>query len=259
LEYGVFSLIVNLDPFNLVLQGLHNYSTLKIWSGIFLLQDLSWMFCRLITDVVSLYFFKQPKKPPDIDHQHQDPLVDTVFVACSSTYNKTLDDKGCYTESFDSEDTFMVRLDSLSSYHLFPRKSNFVFKTTLIDPYGIQGVGGDICFHCDKGILHDKLIKNMYYAPRCLVCLISIPQLARDTNESSTLCTGGASSIFTWEDNQVTVKHPSPLEVPFMTAYLGDPTYSALCSLCALAQNPFSRDTQDEPLPLPSSNKHHFT
>jgi hypothetical protein len=126
----------------------------------------------------------------------------------------------------------MVGLDSLCSRHLFPSKSDFVSQILPIDPFGIQGVGGDIkaigkgtvrlWFRCDKGILHDKLLHNAYYAPRCPVCLVSIPQLARDTNESSSLCTGGNQSIFTWEDVHVTVPHPSPSEVPFMAAYLGN-------------------------------------
>jgi hypothetical protein len=94
--------------------------------------------------------------------------------------------------------------------------------------------------------LHDKLLQNAYYAPRFPVCLISIPQLAHDTNESSNLCTDRNRSIFAWEDVQVTVTHPSALEVPFMGAHLGDPIYSAFYSLCVLAQNPFSRDNESD-------------
>jgi hypothetical protein len=143
----------------------------------------------------------------------------------------------------------MVGLDSLCSQHLFPSKFDFVSKISLIEPFGIQGVGGDIKaigqgtvrihFHDDNGSLRDKLLKNAYFAPKCPVCLISIPQLARGTNEASHLCTGGTHSGFTWEDSQVTVIHPSPSDVPFMHAYLGKPTYSAFCSLCAL------KDTYD--------------
>jgi hypothetical protein len=150
LHYGDFSDVINLDHCNLFLLGLHYYSTLGVLSDILLLHDLSWTFSALIRDVVTIYFSKQPKKPPDIEEvsTHNtlpDPAHHTVSrtlcVACSTALTNRLDDKG-YSESFDSEDTFMVGLDSLCSCHLFPSKSDFVSQILPIDPFGIQGGGG---------------------------------------------------------------------------------------------------------------------
>ena len=124
---------------------------MAVLSGILLLHELSWIFSGLIRDVVTIYFSKWRKKPPDIEvvPTHStipDPAPHTVsrtsFVACSTALTNRLDDKGCYNESFDSEDTFMVGLDSLCSRHLFPSKSDFVSQILPIDPFGIQGVGG---------------------------------------------------------------------------------------------------------------------
>jgi hypothetical protein len=260
LEYGVYSDVVNLDRFNLFLLGIHYYSSLAILSSIVLIQDLSWMFTRALQDVVTIYFSKRPKKPPDIVFDKsviKDKLSvaeDTSFVACTSTLSRGLDDSDIYNDHFDTEDTFVVGLDSLCSRHLFPDKSDFVSTIIPIEHLEVQGVGGGIKaigkgtvrirFRCDQGILHDKLLRNAYFAPTCPVRLISIPQLARDPNETSSLCTGGNKSTFTWVDIRVTVSHPSPSDVPFMTAYLGNPTYSAFCSLCAFAQNPLSEEHQ---------------
>lgn len=252
LSFGVYTDVINIDRFNLFLLGLRYYSTMVFLSGLLFLHEISMFSCGLLKDVVSLYFAKRPKKPPDILPHHQKD-ANIALVACSSVSDDTLEDANIYCDDFDSERTHMVGLDSLCSRHLFPVKADFVSEISPIEPFGIQGVGGDIKaigkgtvrirFYCDKGIPQDKLLLNAYYAPKCPVRLISIPQLARDTNESSSLCTGGNQSILTWQDVQVTVPHPSPSDVPFMRAQLGAPKYRAFYSLCAMAQSSLADQT----------------
>jgi hypothetical protein len=138
---------------------------------------------------------------------------------------------------------------------LFYDKSDFITKINPIQPFRIQGVGGDIKaigigkvrlrFHDTNGILHDKVLANAYYAPKSPVCLISIPQLTRDTNENSSLCTGGNKSTLTWDGVNVTVPHPSPLDVPFLNAYLGNPRYNAFYSAVQLLGVGFSATTSN--------------
>jgi hypothetical protein len=257
LTYGVFTDVVNLDRFNLFLLGLQSLSNMAFLSGLLLLHEISLLFFGLVGEVVKAYFVKRPKKPPDISlHTQEVENTDHSYVACSSTNEDNLQNAGFYCNDFDSERASMVGLDSLCSRHLFPDKTNFVSDITPIEPFGIQGVGGDIKaigkgtvrirFYCDRDIPQDKLLPNAYYAPKCPVRLISIPQLARDTNDSSSLCTGDHKSIFKWEDVQVTVPHPSPSDVPFMKSYLGAPKYKAFYSLCALAQSSLADHHDDQ-------------
>jgi hypothetical protein len=74
----------------------------------------------------------------------------------------------------------------------------------------------------------------VYYAPKSPVHLISIPQLARDTNETSSLCTGGNESTLIWDGVKVLVAHHSPSDVPFLNAYLGNPRFNAFYSTVQL-------------------------
>jgi hypothetical protein len=118
---------------------------------------------------------------------------------------------------------------------------------TPITPFEIHGVGGNIKviskgsvrlrFRDSTGAIRDKLLSNAYYAPNCPVRLISIPQLACDTHERSSLCTGGSQSGFTWDGDATTVAHTSPSGVPFLQAYVGNPPHKALYSICNLAHN----------------------
>jgi hypothetical protein len=138
----------------------------------------------------------------------------------------------------------IVGLDSLYSRHLFYDKSDFITKIAPIQPFSVQGVGGDIKaigigkvrlrFHDTNGILHDKILEKACFAPKSPVCLISIPQLARDTNENSSLCTGGNQSILIWDGVKVIVPHPFPSDVPFLNAYLGNPRFNAFYSVVQL-------------------------
>jgi hypothetical protein len=166
------------------------------------------------------------------------------LVACSSGGEHSIDDLETYKESFDQEEMAILGLDSLCSRHLFYDKSDFVTKITPIQPFSIQGVGGDIKaigigkvrlhFHDTNGVLHDKILEKAYYAPKSPVRLISIPQLARDTNEKSSLCTGGNQSTLIWDGIKVIVPHPSPPDVPFLNAYLGNPRFNAFYSVVQL-------------------------
>jgi hypothetical protein len=121
---------------------------------------------------------------------------------------------------------------------------------TPITPFQIHGVGGNIKaiskgsvrlrFRDSTGTIRDKILPNAYYAPNCPVRLISIPQLARDTDERSNLCTGGSQSVFTWDGDATTVSHTSPSGVPFLQAYVGNPPHRALYSICNLTHNSLS-------------------
>jgi hypothetical protein len=73
---------------------------------------------------------------------------------------------------------------------------------------------------------------NAYYAPNVPVHLLSIPQLVRDTNERSNLCTGGTQSILTWDDSKVSLKHSMPSGVPFLWAHVGHPASTTLFNTC---------------------------
>jgi len=147
-----------------------------------------------------------------------------------------------YTESFDSDDLVIIKLDSLCSRHLFPAKSDFISEIQPIEPFDINGVSGNIqaigqgtvriCFRDPSGLLHDKQLVNAYYAPNAPVRLLSIPQLARDTNKQSNLCTGGTHSTLTWEGSIATLKHSTPSGVPFLWAYIGNPALTTLFNVC---------------------------
>jgi hypothetical protein len=147
----------------------------------------------ILTSKLLDYRRQQIKKPPDKPMTH-----DTAMVACSSTPNDPLNSIDTFEERFDHNDTApIIGLDSLCSCHLFNSKSDSVTALEPIKPFSIQGFGGDIkaigmgCvrifFHDTVGVLHDKILNNIYYAPKSPVCLISIPQLARDTKKASCL------------------------------------------------------------------------
>jgi hypothetical protein len=150
--------------------------------------------------------------------------------------------KDIYTESHDSDDSVIIGLDSLCSRHLFPAKSDFISEIQPIEPFDIDGVGGNIQaigqgtvqvhFWDPSGLLHDKQLVNVYYAPNAPVWLLSIPQLARDTKKQSNLCTGGTQSTLTWEGSVVTLKHSTPSGVPFSWAYIGNPASTTLFNIC---------------------------
>jgi hypothetical protein len=150
--------------------------------------------------------------------------------------------KDIHTESFDSDDLVIIGLDSLCSRHLFPAKSDFISEIQPIEPFDIHGIGGNIQaigqgtvqvrFRDPSGLLHNKQLVNAYYAPNAHVWLLSIAQLARDTNEQSNLCTGGTQSTLTWEGSVVTLKHSTPSSVPFFWAYVGNQALTTLFNVC---------------------------
>jgi hypothetical protein len=122
-----------------------------------------------------------------------------------------------------------------------------------MQPFSIQGVGGDIKegkvrlrFHNTNGTLNDKILENAYFAPRSPVCLISIPQLARDTSKNSSLCTDGSKSALVWDGVKVIVPHPSPLDIPFFNTFLGNPRCTAFYSAVHLLGVGFSALTIDK-------------
>jgi hypothetical protein len=61
--------------------------------------------------------------------------------------------------------------------------------------------------------------------------------LACETDEHSSLSTGGSKSIFIWDGTITTVYHTSPSGVPFLQAYVGNPPYQAFYNICNLAHN----------------------
>jgi hypothetical protein len=69
------------------------------------------------------------------------------------------------------------------------------------------------------------------------VWLISISQLAHDTDENSSLSTGGNKSIFDWNGVTTTVSHTSPSGVPFLQACVGNPPHLAFYNICNLVCN----------------------
>jgi hypothetical protein len=158
----------------------------------------------------------------------------------------------------------IIGLDSLCSRHLFSDLSDFLSDLIPITPFEIHGVGGNIKpiskgsvrlrFWDSTGAINDKLLSNVYYAPKCPVRLISIPQLARDTNGCSSLCTGGSQSVFTWAGDATTVAHTSPSGVPFLQAYVGNPPHQALYSICNLAHNSLSTLSASTMTSSPSPN-----
>jgi hypothetical protein len=179
----------------------------------------------------------------------------TAMVACSSGAECSFETIDAFQESFDKEEMAIVGLDSSCSRHLFYDKSDFITKIVPIQPFSIQGVGGDIkaigvgtvrlWFHDSTGVLHDKVLENAYYAPKSPVRLISIPQLARDTNETSSLCTGGNESTLIWDGVKVLVAHTYPSDVPFLNAYLGNPRFNAFYSTVQLFRVGFSATSSE--------------
>lgn len=197
---------------------------------------------------------------------------DCGFIACSSTMLHDIDDVADFhSESFYAEEQVIVGLDSMCSRHLFPDKSDFASKIKSIVPFEIHGVGGNIKaigqgtvwlrFRCSSGILHDKLLSNAYYEPNAPVCLISIPQLGRDIGETSTLCTGGSKSIFTWDNIAMMLQNSTPSGVPFLRAYVGHPKHHAFYNICHLAHNYSNLDstvsdsTTEQNLPENNNNQ----
>jgi hypothetical protein len=81
--------------------------------------------------------------------------------------------------------------------------------------------------------------------------------LGHDTEEKSTLCTGGTKSIFTWSNTPMMLQHSTPSGVPFLRAYVGSPKHQAFYNICYLAHNcstldstaSESNDTQDSDNP----------
>ncbi len=109
-----------------------------------------------------------------------------AMVACSSATDHSLDATDTFMESFGQEETAVVGLDSLCSRDIFYSKSDFVTKIEPIKPFSIQGIGGNIkAISICKVWFRFKILDNVYYAPKSPVCIISIPQLARDTKEAS--------------------------------------------------------------------------
>jgi hypothetical protein len=152
-----------------------------------------------------------------------------------------------FTESFDPEEQVIIGLDSLCSRHLFSDKSDFISDLTPVEPFEIHGVGGNmqavskgnvrLRFRDSDGKIHDKVLQNAYYAPESPVRLISIPQLVRDTDDRSSLSTGGFRSVFVWDGDSTTVSHTTHSGVPFLQAYVGNPTHHSLYNICNLAHN----------------------
>jgi hypothetical protein len=190
-----------------------------------------------------------PKKPPDKkERECITAATPCGLIACSSTLLHNLADvTDIHSESFDVEEQVIVGLDSMCSRHLYIDKSDFVSDIKPITPFDIQGVGGNLqaigqgtvrlWFCCSNGSSHDKLLPNAYFALNAPVRLISIPQLGRDTAESSTLCTGGVKSVLTWDDTPITLQHSTPSGVPFLRAYVGHPKHHAFYNICYLAHN----------------------
>jgi hypothetical protein len=254
LEYGVLTNVVNLDKFNLFLLGLSFCGTKVICYlllGLLHIHDIGSSLASALISVLLKSRRQRIKKPPDKSIIH-----DTALIACSSATSSKRHFIDMFEESFDHEETALVGLDSLCSHHLFNSKSDFVSKIEPIEPFSIQGVGGNIkaigvgcvriCFRDVDSVLHDKILKNVYYAPKSPVRLISIPQLARDTKEASHLCTGGKKSVFTWDGISVTIHHHSPMDVPFLEAYLGNPSFNALYSVVQLLHVGFSALTDGQ-------------
>jgi hypothetical protein len=186
---------------------------------------------------VKAFCLSTPRTPPD-KATDSFQCSEGGYIACSSTINDILHVDSVYTESFDSEALVLIGLDSHCSRLLFPAKSDFISEIKPIAPFDVHGVGGTIKaigqgtvrlrFRDSSGLLHDKLLVNAYYAPNVPVHLLSIPQLARDTNKRSNLCTGGTQSILTWDDFKVSLKHSTPSGDPFLWAYIGHPASTTL-------------------------------
>jgi hypothetical protein len=165
------------------------------------------------------------------------------LIACSSAINNYLSPLDIFTEIFDPKEQVIVGLNSLCSRHLFSDISDFVSDLTPIAPFEIHGVGGTVRVskgnvrlqHCDSnGNIKDKI-------SRCILCSqnssppISIPQWARDTDDCSSLSTGGFLSVFVWDGDLTTVSRTSQSGVPFLQADVGHPTHQSLYSICNLA------------------------
>ncbi len=247
LHLGVFSNVINLDKYNLFLLGICFWSLEVLLYQIFVDHIVAFHISVCLMAAIKDIPFCRLKKPPDKNRLNAESTA-CGFIACSSTIPNDLEDMSeIHSESFDSEEQVIIGLDSMCSRHLFIDKSDFVSDIKPIVPFDIHGVGGNIeaigqgtvrlRFRCSSGTLHDKLLFNAYYAPNAPVRLISVPQLGRDTGETSTLCTSGCKSIFTWNNVAMTLQHSTPSGVPFLRAYVGNPTRQALYNVCFLAHN----------------------
>jgi hypothetical protein len=253
LECGVMTDVINLDKVNLFLLGLRYCGALAFYhliSGLLLFHSLVSGIALNLMHSLLPYECQRIKKPPD-----KQMVSGTAMVACSSGTERSFETIDVFQESFDKEEMAIVGLDSLCSRHLFYDKSNFITKIVPVQPFSIQGVGGNIKaigigtvrlrFHDSTGVLHDKVLENVYYAPKSPVRLISIPQLARDTNETSSLCNGGNESTLIWDGVKVLIAHPSPSDIPFLNAYLGNPRFNAFYSTVQLFGVGFTATTSE--------------
>jgi len=156
LEYGVYSDVINLDRYNLFLLGLAYMSFKSLLYGLLAVPMLSCHVTRCALAAVKAFCLSKPRKPPD-KATDSFQCLEGGYIACSSTIREILHVDSVYTESFDSEDLVLIRLDSLCSRHLFPAKSDFISEIKPIGPFDIHGVGGNIkaigqgtvwlCFH----------------------------------------------------------------------------------------------------------------
>lgn len=53
--------------------------------------------------------------------------------------------------------------------------------------------------------------------------------------ETSTLCTGGSKSDFTWDNTTMMFQHSLTSGIPFLLAYVGHPTHQEFYNICYLA------------------------